>query len=69
MAKAHCPECDSEIKFNSSPRKGYEVTCRSCGADLKVVGESPIELDWADEDDWDDDWDDDDDDEDDDWDD
>ncbi len=59
MAKAHCPECDNEIKFNGPPRKGYEVTCPSCGAFLKVVGESPIELDWAD-DDWDDDWDEDD---------
>jgi lysine biosynthesis protein LysW len=61
MANGFCPECDSEIKFKEAPRKGFEVSCRSCGANLKVIGESPIELDWADED-LDDDWDDDEDD-------
>lgn len=68
MPKGYCPECDAEIRFDGSPRKGHEVTCHKCGAFLKVSSESPIELDWADEDLDDEDWEDfDDDDEDDDF--
>jgi uncharacterized paraquat-inducible protein A len=58
MPTGHCPECDGAINLGSSLRKGLQVTCPKCGAFLKVISESPIELDWAD-----DDWDDDDDDE------
>ncbi len=47
MARGYCPECDGEISFDGPPRKGHEVTCPTCGASLKVVSESPIELDWA----------------------
>jgi lysine biosynthesis protein LysW len=53
MTKGFCPECDSSINFGSNLRKGLLVTCPNCGAYLKVISESPIELDWAD-DDWDD---------------
>jgi lysine biosynthesis protein LysW len=53
MTKGYCPECDADIRFDVAPRVGDLVTCPSCGASLKVVGESPIELDWAD-DTWDD---------------
>lgn len=49
MPTGYCPECDTDIKFNSSPRKGQEVSCPGCGAYLKVASESPIELDWADD--------------------
>jgi len=28
---------------------GELVTCPKCGADLEVVGLSPVELDWAEE--------------------
>jgi lysine biosynthesis protein LysW len=61
MPKGHCPECDADIPFNGAVKTGLEVTCRNCGAFLKVISVSPIEMDWADTD-WDDDWDDDDDD-------
>jgi lysine biosynthesis protein LysW len=47
MAQGYCPDCDSDIKLGSDPRKGQKVTCPSCGAYLEVVGLSPIELDWA----------------------
>ncbi len=47
MAQGYCPDCDSDIKLGGDPRKGQKVTCPSCGAYLEVVGLSPIELDWA----------------------
>jgi lysine biosynthesis protein LysW len=47
MAQGYCPDCDSDIKLGNDPRKGQKVTCPSCGAYLEVVGLSPIELDWA----------------------
>ncbi len=50
MPVTYCPECDTQIRLNGSPRKGDQITCNSCGAYLKVVDLSPIELDWADED-------------------
>ncbi len=53
MTKGYCPECDADVRFDVAPQIGSLVTCPSCGASLKVVGESPIELDWA-EDIWDD---------------
>lgn len=50
MSKGYCPECDGSIKLGSSLRKGLLVTCPGCGAFLRVISESPIELDWADDD-------------------
>lgn len=51
MPVTNCPECDGDLRFQNSPRKGDKVTCRACGAYLEVVGLSPIELDWVLEDD------------------
>jgi lysine biosynthesis protein LysW len=51
MPVTYCPECDGDLKFQSSPRKGDTITCPSCGAHLEVVGLSPIELDWVYDDD------------------
>ncbi|MGA9193294.1 MAG: hypothetical protein WBZ24_16330 [Anaerolineales bacterium] len=51
MAQGYCPDCDSDIKLGSDPRKGQKVTCPNCGAYLEIVGLSPIELDWAFDDD------------------
>lgn len=70
MSVALCPDCDEAINFGSRVRIGQRVTCPHCAADLEVVEISPIELDWAyededwedEEDDQEDDWDDDDDD-------
>lgn len=47
MATGSCPECEGDISFIGPPRKGHDVTCPTCGAYLKVVRESPIELDWS----------------------
>ncbi len=67
MAVAFCPECDEGIALGTKPFEGQRVTCRSCGADLEVIGLKPLELDWVyqepeevfNEDEWDDeDWDD-----------
>jgi len=52
MPAAFCPECEGKIRLSESPRKGDRVTCPACGAYLAVASLSPIELDWAyDEDD------------------
>jgi hypothetical protein len=48
MPVTYCPECDTQIRLNSSPRKGDQIICISCGAFLKVANLSPIELDWDD---------------------
>jgi hypothetical protein len=47
MATGYCIECDTTLNLGKSPHKGQKVTCFKCGAVLEVVGTSPIELDWA----------------------
>ena len=47
MAKGYCIECETQLKLGNSPSKGQQITCVRCGAFLQVVGLSPIELDWA----------------------
>ncbi|HHH82204.1 MAG TPA: lysine biosynthesis protein LysW [Chloroflexi bacterium] len=47
MARGFCPECDAEVGLGKAPKLGQRVTCPSCGAYLEVVETSPIELDWA----------------------
>jgi hypothetical protein len=47
MAKGYCIECETPLKLGNSPTKGQRITCIKCGAFLQVVGTSPIELDWA----------------------
>jgi hypothetical protein len=49
MPTGFCPECDADISVGPAPKKGQRVTCRKCGAYLMVASESPIELDWADD--------------------
>ena len=61
---AICPECDSDIDIDESDVDiGDELTCSECGSLLRIVNDSPVEFEVADDDD---DLDDDDDDEDDD---
>lgn len=55
MATGYCIECDTTLNLGKSPHKGQKVTCIKCGAVLEVVGTSPIELDWAFDEDFDDD--------------
>ncbi|HQZ39147.1 MAG TPA: hypothetical protein PLH72_08915 [Vicinamibacterales bacterium] len=63
---AICPECDSDIELDELEVEiGDELTCSECGSLLRVVNDSPVELESDDEDDLDDDEDDEDEDEDD----
>lgn len=47
MAKGYCIECETKLKLGNSPTKGQLISCVRCGAFLQVVSISPIELDWA----------------------
>ena len=53
---AICPECDSDIDIDEADVDvGDELTCSECGSLLRIVNDSPIEFEVADEDDLDDD--------------
>ena len=59
---AICPECDSDIDIEEADVDvGDELTCSECGSVLRIVNDSPLEFEVADEDDLDDDEEDDDD--------
>lgn len=51
MAEGFCPDCDSTVDLGSNPKRGQTVTCGTCSAYLQVISVSPIELDWAYDDD------------------
>ena len=62
---AICPECDSDIDIEESDVDvGDELTCSECGSLLRIVNDSPVEFEVADDDDLDDDDEDDEDDDD-----
>ena len=64
---AICPECDSEIDIDEADVDiGDELTCSECGSLLRIVNDSPVEFEVADDDDLDDEEDEDDDEDDDD---
>ena len=49
---ASCPECDAEIEIDElDVDRGDQLTCPECGTNLEVTGVSPIELDFAPDDD------------------
>jgi alpha-aminoadipate carrier protein LysW len=49
---AMCPECDSDIDIDEADVDiGDELSCSECGALLRVAGDSPLELEVADDDD------------------
>lgn len=53
---AICPECDSDIDIDELDVDiGDELTCSECGSLLRIVNDSPVELEAADDDDLDDD--------------
>jgi alpha-aminoadipate carrier protein LysW len=40
-----CPECDAEIDVDEDDvDEGDSLSCDECGADLKVISVSPLEL-------------------------
>ncbi len=45
-----CPVCDGAIDVDEEEiDEGDSISCDECGADLKVVGTDPLELESADE--------------------
>jgi lysine biosynthesis protein LysW len=51
---AYCPECDAEIDIDSADAEiGDELSCSECGSLLRVSNDSPLELEFADDDDLD----------------
>jgi alpha-aminoadipate carrier protein LysW len=47
-----CPECDTQIDVDEEELdEGDLITCEECGAELKVLGLNPLELEVADEED------------------
>ena len=45
-----CPVCDGDIDVDEEDvDEGDSLSCDECGADLKVVSTSPLELESADE--------------------
>lgn len=45
-----CPVCEGEIDVDEEDiDEGDSLSCDECGADLKVVGTDPLELESADE--------------------
>jgi alpha-aminoadipate carrier protein LysW len=52
---AFCPECDAELDIDEADVEiGDELSCSECGSLLRVANDSPLELDFADEDEDDD---------------
>jgi alpha-aminoadipate carrier protein LysW len=42
---AKCPVCDAELEIDQDEvDEGDTITCDECGADLRVVGADPLEL-------------------------
>lgn len=55
---AWCPECDSMIKLDRGIRLGTRIECSECGTLLEVISLTPLELDYAvDDEEWDEEWD------------
>lgn len=47
-----CPECDSPMDYEENElEEGDLIACDECGAELRVVGTDPLELELADEED------------------
>ena len=45
-----CPKCDADIDIDEDEvDEGESVACDECGADLRVLGKTPLELTPADE--------------------
>ncbi len=48
----NCPVCDAEIDVEEDELdEGDSISCDECGADLRVVGVDPLELEPAEEED------------------
>lgn len=47
MVIGRCPECDAEVPVDAVVVMDQRLCCSRCGAQLVVIGVSPVELDWA----------------------
>jgi lysine biosynthesis protein LysW len=61
VVSATCPDCGQVVRLQGRVRRGQEVTCPHCDAELEVIETDPVELDWVydeydGEEDEDDDW-------------
>ena len=49
---AFCPECDAELDIDEADVEiGDELSCSECGSLLRIANDSPLELDFADDED------------------
>ncbi len=53
MAITPCSECDEDIEIPGRARLGQKIICIHCGAALEVVATDPLEVESAQEDDYD----------------
>jgi lysine biosynthesis protein LysW len=49
---ARCPDCGEKISLRGEVHLGRKIICPDCDAELEVVETSPLQLDWAYEDDF-----------------
>jgi lysine biosynthesis protein LysW len=52
---AACLDCDNPIELSLRPVTGQIINCPHCRAELEIVSDNPLELDFYYEGDWDDD--------------
>jgi alpha-aminoadipate carrier protein LysW len=54
VMKAECPECGADIDIDVDVEEGEILLCESCGVELEVISEEPLELALApeEEEDW-----------------
>jgi lysine biosynthesis protein LysW len=38
MAIGYCPKCGCRIHLGEMPARGSRIKCKSCGANLEIVG-------------------------------
>lgn len=50
---ARCPDCDAPIQKRNKMRVGQRFRCPECGADLEIICQDPMEIDYyLDDEDW-----------------
>jgi hypothetical protein len=57
LVTVRCLDCENAIELTFRPVEGQILTCPFCEAELEVINEDPLELDfyfedWLDDDEW-----------------
>ncbi len=47
MAVVECLGCGHDIFFETALREAQLIRCQNCGAELEVISEDPLEVDWV----------------------